>query len=107
VRLGSQRSVERRRHPVSSIDKIECVTTAGGKQDLQTTIARLEAENSCLRVQLEELRANQLETWVTYVGFNEIIARLSKLPRDMRNTLSWKVTAPLRMVRRATKPAER
>jgi hypothetical protein len=57
-------------------------------------LAELQAENDDLRAQLDFVRNHSLDTWLRVVHSSGIAVR------DYENTLSWRVTRPLRLVRR-------
>ena len=63
-------------------------------KDSETRLRELEAENADLRSQLDFVRNQSLDKWLSVVH-----AEGSSV-RDYENTVSWRVTAPLRSVRR-------
>ena len=60
---------------------------------LRRRVADLESENEALRAQLDAARNSALENWA------ESAAHESASVAELKRSVSWRVTAPLRTVR--------
>ncbi|MEJ3403529.1 hypothetical protein WDJ51_02170 [Rathayibacter sp. YIM 133350] len=74
-------------------DSTESPAVDGGASAQTSTEQHLRAEIVRLQSELDQRAGAELSTWL------KIVRDESRLLRDIRNTLSWRVTKPLRAAR--------